>query len=129
MEARKPTWKCSRQTGGVKCGAENLNRYQICRTCGKRKPKQKPKAHMVALRLTYEDYIALNGGEHCGICFRTRDQLPSPERRLDRDHDHDTHKPRGLLCREDNRKLKRWITAPWVAKVALYLERSEQHGR
>jgi hypothetical protein len=32
---------------------------------------------MAALDLTYEHYVEINGGEHCGICGKPR----SPERR------------------------------------------------
>lgn len=74
---------------------------------------------MAALDLTYEDYVELNGGEQCGICGRP----PSPGRRLDRDHDHVTGKPRGLLCHQDNRLLSWRITVPWLRAAIEYLTR------
>jgi hypothetical protein len=78
---------------------------------------------MAALDLTYEQYVEINGGEHCGICGKTRDQLPDPTRKLDRDHDHITHEPRGLLCRTHNRQVKRYMTVEWVEAVLEYLSR------
>lgn len=75
---------------------------------------------MVALDLTYEDYIRLNGGEHCGICTRGR----TGGRRLDRDHDHGTGTARGLLCSRCNRALPSWVTAEWLRAAIAYLERS-----
>jgi hypothetical protein len=75
---------------------------------------------MVALELSYEDYIKLNGGEHCAICKRK----PSKNRKLDRDHDHHTHLPRGLLCNRCNRALPNWCDANWLRNAARYLDRS-----
>jgi hypothetical protein len=72
---------------------------------------------MAALKLTYEQYVELNGGEHCAICKRGRGS-----RRLDRDHDHRTGKPRGLLCPRCNRALPTWITPNWLRLAAGYLE-------
>lgn len=57
---------------------------------------------MAALELPYEHYVAINGGEHCGICGRRA----SGTRRLDRDHDHKTGVPRGLLCFRHNKGLE-----------------------
>ncbi len=81
----------------------------------KRKAKRKPK-HLKALETSYEDYIALNGIEACGICG-----APPKTKRLDRDHDHRTGKPRGLLCHRCNRVLHSWMTPDWLAKAAEYL--------
>ena len=85
----------------------------------KRKAKRKP-AHMKALELSYEQYIEINGGEHCGIC-----QSAPKSRRLDRDHDHKTGRPRGLLCHLCNRALSTRVTPEWLAAAALYLARHE----
>jgi hypothetical protein len=86
--------------------------------CGKPKPpKRKPK-HMDALKASYEEYIILNGGEHCGVCGRP----PSEKRRLDRDHCHRLSKPRGLLCARCNRALPAWITSDWLRSAIRYLE-------
>jgi len=76
---------------------------------------------MKALELSYDQYIALNGGEHCGICG----EGPVRGRRLDRDHEHKADgRPRGLLCRACNRKLRRVLTAEWLRNAAAYLERA-----
>lgn len=75
---------------------------------------------MVALTLTYEEYVALNGGEHCAVCGR----LPM-SRRLDRDHDHKTGLPRGLLCHRCNRHLPVWMTVEWLENAADYLRRAQ----
>ena len=79
---------------------------------------------MAALDLDYAGYIALQGGEFCGICGK----VPQPgERRLDRDHEHSGHgRPRGLLCWSCNRQLRTWATVEWLRAAADYLERSER---
>lgn len=83
---------------------------------------------MRALEQDYAAFVALNGGEFCAICRRK----PSKVRRLDRDHDHKTGKPRGLLCARCNRSLPAWVTAEWLRDAADYLERTEgdvrEHG-
>jgi hypothetical protein len=78
---------------------------------------------MSALALSYEYYVALNGGEHCGICGRE----PKPGgRRLDRDHSHEgVGVPRGLLCPRCNRLLHRFVTPEWLRAAMAYLERVE----
>jgi hypothetical protein len=78
---------------------------------------------MVALELSYEVYVRLNGGELCGICGR-----PPLSRKLDRDHDHTTHKPRGLLCHRCNRAIPNWMTAEWLDSAAAYLRRAEANA-
>jgi hypothetical protein len=123
--ARSSGWTCQRQSAGTKCRAKNPARSRKCATCGKARPARKKPAHMAALDLSYEAYVELNGGERCGICGRTRDQLPDPSRRLDRDHEHKgTGKPRGLLCRECNRRLKSYMTPLWLRLATFYLERT-----
>lgn len=77
---------------------------------------------MIALDLTYEQYVDLNGGDQCAICGRGR----SKNRKLDRDHDHHTRKPRGLLCSRCNRALPSWMTPTWLRAAYAYLiERGE----
>lgn len=116
------TWKCQRSTGGVRCGHSNPGRKQKCEACGeKRGPLKRPR-HMAALDVPYEEYVFLNGGEHCGICGRP----PKDGKRLQRDHDHrgDGH-PRGLLCFACNRWLRGFMTVEWLRKAIAYLERAE----
>ncbi len=121
------TWTCQKQSGGQKCGHINPRRLQICAACKKRRPATKRVEHLKALEFSYEDYIALNGGEFCGICGALPDG-----RRLDRDHVHDdTHRPRGLLCRKCNRALTKTryglvITPEWLRSAAVYMERIER---
>ena len=70
------------------------------------------------LETPYEAWAA-KYGEQCGVCKRP----PGPTRRLDRDHDHRTGEPRGLLCHRCNRALPDWIDAEWLRAAAEYLER------
>lgn len=112
-------WTCQRSSKGVRCGQINPARKRLCESCGKAKPVRKRPDHMKALDLSYEEYIKINGGEFCGICGRLPDG-----RKLDRDHDHATGKPRGLLCRKDNRMLKRTITIEWIEAASEYLKRT-----
>ena len=60
-------------------------------------------------------------GERCGICGKG----PSATRRLDRDHDHKTGQPRGLLDHRCNRALPSWATPEWLEAAAAYLRRAE----
>jgi hypothetical protein len=77
---------------------------------------------MAALDLSYEHYIEINGGvEVCGICGCG----PKDGRRLNRDHDHVTGEPRGLLCWLDNKFLRRGMTVEWMRRAIEYLERAE----
>ncbi len=57
-------------------------------------------------------------GGGCAICGRA----PSPTRRLDMDHDHQTMRVRGLLCVRCNRAIPTWLTPEWAAKVIEYLK-------
>lgn len=113
-------WTCQRVSGGVKCGAKSPRVKRNCIACGKPRPKTKQPAHMAALNASYEQFVELNGGEHCAICGRA----PSAARRLDRDHDHTgAGRPRGLLCARCNRALPNWCDAAWLRAAAAYLER------
>lgn len=115
----KGMWTCQRQNGGQRCGHVNENRHQVCRACAKRKPARRRPAHLKALELPYEDWVA-RFGEECGICGRG----PSENRRLDRDHDHKTGEPRALLCWSCNKKLDDRVTPDWLRRAADYLERA-----
>jgi Recombination endonuclease VII len=112
-------WTCRRQIKGRICGRTNDGRRRKCVSCGRPKPVRRRPAHMSALDLDYAAYIELNGGEHCAICGK----VPQG-RRLDRDHDHKTGKPRGLLCWSCNRQLRTWATVEWLRSAAAYLERA-----
>jgi hypothetical protein len=106
----------------VKCGHLNENRRRKCVECGKPRPPRQRPAHLAALEADYEAYIAINGGEHCAICGRK----PSKKRRLDRDHDHKTGRPRALLCARCNRALPGWISPEWLRLAANYLDRYQE---
>lgn len=117
---RAKGWTCQRQTNGKVCKHHNLPRTRKCVRCGKARPPKCQPAHRSALNLTYDEYIIINGGEHCGICGRK----PSKNRKLDRDHDHHTHLPRGLLCSRCNRALPSWVTIDWLERAILYLRKA-----
>lgn len=113
-------WRCRRVTGGVACGTLNLAVKKKCYGCGKPRPAKRQPAHRAVLgEMAYEEWVRMFGGEVCGICGRQ----PSATRRLDRDHDHKTGKPRGLLCARCNRALPSWVDAQWLRRAAYYLER------
>jgi hypothetical protein len=117
--ARARGWKCRRQTAGAVCGTFNRPGTRKCSSCGKPRPPKRRARHLQALELSYEHFKALNGGERCAICERG-----PGSRRLDRDHDHTTGRPRGLLCARCNRALPNWMTSAWLRAAAAYLERT-----
>lgn len=114
------TWTCKRQNRGVKCGAINPRTRQICQLCGKRRPKTKASPRDVP-DVPYETCVELFG-ERCGICGRP----PKPGKVLNRDHDHATGELRGLLCFQDNFRLRRYATFQWVKLAVAYLARHEE---
>jgi hypothetical protein len=120
--ARARTWTCRRWRNGHKCLHVNPSRKRKCEECGAPKPAPRRPKHMVALAVTYDDYVTLNGGERCAICLRER----SAARRFDRDHDHRTGRPRGLLCPRCNRALPAWVTPEWLEAAAAYLRRAQE---
>ena len=119
-------WTCRRKILGTPCSRVNPSSVRKCRACGTRKPaKRKPK-HMQALEIPYELYVQLNGGPHCGICGAVQ-KLGG--RKLHRDHDHKTGKPRGVLCFRCNTALPSWVTAEWLELATAYLQRAEARWR
>lgn len=104
-------WTCR------KCRTRHPRTKQIC-PCGVRRPKTRKPKHAVALDLPYEEWIA-RFGDRCGICGREA----TPVRRLDRDHDHRTGEPRGLLCHRCNRALPSFVTVEWLEAALRYLRR------
>lgn len=119
MKARY--WTCRRQANGLVCLTRNPSRKRKCQACGGAKPAKRRPKHLVALEAPYEAYITLNGGERCAICLRERSEK---DRRFDRDHDHRTGRPRGLLCWTCNKRLTRDVTPEWLRAAADYLERT-----
>jgi hypothetical protein len=92
------------------------NAKRNCPTCGRPKKAKKKPAHQLILETPYEAWVAAYG-ERCGVCGRP----PGPGRRLDRDHDHRTGEPRGLLCHRCNRALPNWVTPDWLYRAIAYL--------
>lgn len=84
-----------------------------------RRPKP---AHQLVLETPYELWEQ-RFGTRCGICGRPQ----GPKRRLDRDHDHKTGMPRGLLCHRCNRALPTWVTIEWLSAAIAYLQRPQRH--
>lgn len=127
MARARGYWTCQRVTQAAKCGHKNPNRRRKCERCQKPRPVRQRPAHMSALDLPYSYYVEINGGEFCGICGRA----PSPGRKLDRDHEHTSVGfPRGLLCHMCNRRLRGFVTLPWLARATAYLARAElRRGR
>lgn len=115
---------CARVQDGAKCATRNANRLRNCARCGK--PRQRRETsktrHMAVLRdLPYEWWIQRFGAV-CGVCGRPA----SPTRRLDRDHDHATGEPRGVLCHLHNRMLGNTINLATAQAIVAYLERFER---
>ncbi len=114
------TWLC-------RCGWREEYAKRKCTICQRARPKPRVPKHAETLRddpyHVYQDTaIRVHGiaDETCNICRKPRSQ----ERRLDRDHDHKTGKPRGLLCHRCNRVLVSWVTADWCREAAAYLDRA-----
>jgi hypothetical protein len=114
-------WTCRRKRAGRTCATRNPGRKRLCTACGAPKPKRARAKHLVALEAPYEAYVSLTGADRCGICLRPRSEK---DRRLQRDHDHRSGRPRGLLCVRCNRALPWWMTAEWLRAAADYLEQA-----
>jgi hypothetical protein len=120
--ARKthPYWTCRR------CGFRNLRANVKCRGegCVGRRPKRPQFKHAAVLvGDTYPLFVQaareLHGvtDESCCACGKPRSQT----RRHDRDHDHNTGKPRGLLCPGNtgcNILIPRWMDAKVARAIA-----------
>jgi hypothetical protein len=128
------TWRCQKQTGGVKCRHDNPKRFEICQKCGKKRKPFKRQAHFSLLDLPYEAFVLVNGefGERCGICG-----APPVNKRNDRDHEHSARGlVRGILCHRCNRVLGKRMEAAvrqmgmtlpeWLRAAADYVERAEE---
>lgn len=113
MTAR--SWKCRG------CLTVNPPRKRLCGACKLARPKRRRPAHLQALDMPYEVFVAANGGvDACGICG-----AQGKTRRLHRDHDHRTGRPRGVLCFRDNRLLlASWVTPELLDAAAAYLRRA-----
>jgi hypothetical protein len=117
------SWKCQRQSKGLKCGHVNENRRRKCVECGKPRPPRKRPDHLTVLQnTTYEECVELFG-EECGICGA----LPKDGRRHHRDHEHVAFGAiRGILCFRCNSALRSYLTLEWLRQAVAYLERFEE---
>jgi hypothetical protein len=97
----------------------NVPRAKKCGLCGKLRPVKRRPAHEVAFTIPYEQYAEINGGEKCGVCGAV-----AKTRRLHRDHDHRTSRPRGLLCFQCNAAIRPYMTLEWMRAAVAYLERT-----
>ena len=136
----KHFWRCT-------CGTRNQRIVQRC-VCGRARPAKRVAKHLP--QESYVDFARANElihgvrDESCGACGKPR----TLERKCDRDHDHLTGKPRGLLCGGNqgcNVLLAKWVTpsvaaaifaakqfngepdAPRWGLLAAYLERVEAY--
>lgn len=108
------SWRCKA------CLSVNAPRKRVCQACKLARPKRRRPAHLQALEQPYEVFVAANGGvDACGICG-----AQGKTRRLHRDHDHRTGRPRGILCFRDNVALRPYMTLEWVEAAAEYLRRA-----
>jgi hypothetical protein len=112
--AKARTWTCRR------CGIKHKGTDQLC-ACGTRRPPRRTPKHQLVLELHPYDWWVAAYGERCGICGRP----PGPKRRLDRDHDHTTGLPRGLLCHRCNRGLGYLRSDDLLRRALTYLARHE----
>ena len=119
-------WTCSR------CHQRWERTYTRCQTseCAGRKPKARVPKHAETLRDdSYDHYkevaAVLHGvtDESCCVCGRARAQ----HRRHDRDHDHNTGRPRGLLCVRHNQMLDSRTSPDELRGLAQYLERAARY--
>ena len=116
-------WKCRR------CGFPNERQWIKCRgpECQGRRPRKPQRKHAATLRGdTYLTLYVPAAREIHGVtdesccnwaCAKQRTQ----ERHHDRDHDHETGNPRGLLCGGDNGcnvLLAKWVTAATARGIA-----------
>jgi hypothetical protein len=105
-------WTCP------KCRTRNARTRQRC-DCGRKRPAPRRPKHAEVLDRPYEWWVE-TFGDKCGICGRG----PSELRRLDRDHDHRTGAPRGLLCHFCNRRLGNRRSSEWLRAAADYIDRA-----
>jgi hypothetical protein len=129
----------NRRSGGWTCrGCKTkypTRHTKTCKVCGRAQPKKRVPSHRKELdSMTYDEVVALNGGDFCWICKFLHDEFGintkhwrprrPTEKRLHRDHDHTTGRVRGLLCFQHNKRLIGNRTLPVFEAAAAYLRRS-----
>lgn len=116
------TWTCKRVRDKAKCGHRNPALKRRCWKCGAPRPPKRQARHMAVLRgLNFDDFVQVNGGEHCGVCGKTA-KVDGSALKLYRDHEHkNLGRPRGLLCFNCNKRLDYLVTAEWCDAAAAYL--------
>ena len=103
---------------------------RTCAYCGKGKaPKVRVPRHAQTLRdHPYEHYVevarALHGVRDESCCVEVCRKPRGQHRRHDRDHDHTTGKPRGLLCVRHNQMLDSRTSPAELRSLADYLDRA-----
>jgi hypothetical protein len=118
----KRYWLCP----SCKTRNERTKRKCVGEGCKRSRPAPRKPKHAVALDRSYEHYIEvaelLHGidDESCCVCRTPRSQ----HRRHDRDHDHKTGLPRGLLCVRHNQMLDSRTSPAELRALAEYLERA-----
>jgi hypothetical protein len=102
----------------VRCRTKIEPRKRKCPACGGKPSKPFPD-HRYALKQPREVFVAANGGfDGCWVC---RDLGLELGGRLQRDHDHRTGEPRGLLCVFHNRRLGPVYTAELLGAYLRYV--------
>ena len=117
------------------CSRRNERAHIKCRTegCNRTRPKKRVPKHAEILRdKSYNEgwpelSVEIHGGQlhACGVCGR----MPNKLRNHDRDHDHDTGKPRGIACPGRygcNMFMPQGLTAARAQQIADYLKRVEE---
>ncbi len=115
---------CGRKTNGgyhcERCRARHAATQQSkSKTPQYREYRRKARinAHAKRFGLTVEEYLKLRAQKHCDICGRRGE-------RLHIDHDHQTKRVRGMLCRHCNMGLGFLCDDPSLLRRAIaYLER------
>lgn len=110
-----------------RCGKPRYWRYKLCRGCRnanvRLSPHEKRRAHLKhRYGITVEQYdemLAAQGG-HCALC----PWEPSDGKVLAVDHDHETGRVRGLLCRGCNLALATFERVGWPEAAEEYVGRT-----